>query len=90
MAKEKTEGRKHKATYARDKRKGGYIIRVAGPFADRFAGRTVPVTRQDNSESDEELDALIWSGTDEKTGVPVALYSFKARPREELEDDILF
>ena len=41
--------RSHKATYARDKRKGGYLIRVIGPNAAAFAGREVPVIRKDDS-----------------------------------------
>ena len=74
---------KHKATYARDKRKGGYLIRVAGPYPDRFAGREVPVTRRDGSGSMETLDALIWSGIDDESGDKVALYSFVAKPRDD-------
>lgn len=73
----------HKATYARDKRKGGYLIRVAGPYPEMFAGRDVPVTRKDGSESVEKLDALIWTGVDDETGGRVALYSFVARPRDD-------
>lgn len=73
--------RLHKATYARDKRKGGYLIRVAGPYPERFAGRDVPVTRRDGSESTETLDGLIWSGIDDESGDRVALYSFKAHER---------
>lgn len=82
--------RSHKATYARDKRKGGYLIRVIGPAAAAFAGREVPVIRKDDSETMEKLDSLIWSGTDEETGKPVALYSFEARPKDDLNDEILF
>jgi hypothetical protein len=82
--------RQHKATYARDKKKGGYIIRVIGPNAASFAGREVPVTRMDDSESMEKLIALIWSGTDEETSRPVALYSFEARPKEKTADDLPF
>jgi hypothetical protein len=80
---EKKTKRQHKATYARDKRKGGYIIRVEGPHAGAFAGREVPVTRKDNSESPERLLALLWQGIDEETKQPVALYTFEAKPREE-------
>ncbi len=80
----------HKATYARDKRKGGYLIRVMGPFAERFAGREVPVTRKDDSTNYEKLSELVWTGPDQETGKPVALYSFEPRPRDEAEDDILF
>lgn len=79
--------RAHKATYARDKRKGGYLIRVQGPHAASFAGREVPVTRKDDSESMEKLDAMIWSGTDTDSGKPVALYSFVAKPKDESDED---
>lgn len=82
--------RAHKATYARDKRKGGYLIRVEGPNAARFAGREVPVTRMDNSESTEKLAGLIWVGVDQKTGKPVALYAFEQKPKQQTEDDLLF
>lgn len=75
-------GSHHKATFARDKRQGGYLIRVEGPHANRFAERTVPVTRFDGSESDVTLAALVWAGKDEKTGKPVALYSFVADKKE--------
>lgn len=86
MAKEpKATGRKHKATYARDKKKGGYLIRVAGPQAAGFAGRDVPVTMRDDSEHVEKLDALIWSGVDSESGENVALYSFLAKPRDKIE-----
>lgn len=78
-------GRQHVATYSRDKRKGGYLVRVAGPNAAAFAGREVPVTMRDRSEHDEKLVALIWSGNDAETGEPVALYSFEAKPREAAE-----
>lgn len=89
MAKENGTKRVHRATYSRDKRKGGYLVRVEGPFAAKFAGREVPVTKKDNSESSEKLTELIWSGPDEETGIPVALYAFEAKPREP-EEDILF
>ena len=80
----------HKATYARDKKKGGYLVRVQGPHAAKFAGREVPVTRMDDSQSPEKLTALIWSGTDQETGKPVALYQFEARPKDDLVDEIPF
>lgn len=77
--------RQHKATYARDKQKGGYLIRVEGPHAAAFAGREVPVVRRDDTEELEKLTALIWSGNDEETGKPVALYAFEPRPKGERE-----
>lgn len=87
MATKKSE-RAHRATYSRDKLKGGYVIRVEGPKANRFAGRTVPVTRRDGSESDEVLDTLVWSGKDNDSGEPVALYTFVPKPKDtdEVED----
>lgn len=81
--------RLHRATYARDKRKGGYLVRVEGPTAAAFAGRDVPVTRKNGDESTETLDSLIWAGNDEETGKPVALYSFVAKPRDDAEIDSL-
>jgi hypothetical protein len=72
----------HKATYAADKRKGGYLIRVEGPTPDRFAGREVPVTRRDGSSETERLDRLIWTGKDSESGKPVSLYTFVAKPRD--------
>lgn len=94
MAKaDKTEGvagkTAHRATYARDKKKGGYLVRVEGPHAAKFAGREVPVTRKDGSSDPETLDGLIWSGIDEESGKPVALYSFVAKPKEQ-DDEIPF
>jgi hypothetical protein len=88
MAEEKGAKRAHRATYARDSKKGGYMIRVEGPHAAKFAGKDVPVTRMDNSESTERLTKMIWAGTDEKTGKPVALYGFEPKPRE--EEEIVF
>lgn len=88
MAEEKTQKRSHKATYARDNKKGGYLIRVEGPHASKFAGKEVPVTRMDNSESNEKLNRMIWSGTDKETGKPVALYTFEPKPM--VEEEITF
>jgi len=85
------ETRSHKATYARDKKKGGYLVRVIGPHAGDFAGREVPVTRRDDTETVEKLDTLVWSGIDEGTdtipgtGKPAALYTFIPHPKEEKE-----
>ena len=83
--------RQHKATYATDKRNpGGYLIRIQGPFASAFAGRDVPVTRKDDSENMEHLERCIWAGMDAESNVPVALYKFAPKPREEKEEEILF
>ena len=77
--------RKHRATYATDKRKGGYLIRVVGPTAEKFAGREVPVTTRAGTEHQETLARLIWAGSDQDSGEPVALYTFEPRPREREE-----
>lgn len=81
--------RQHKATYATDKRNGGYLIRVAGPNAAMFAGREVPVVMKNDDEHAEKLERLIWSGKDQETGIPVALYKFESKPRIE-QDSIPF
>lgn len=93
MAKDETKKRSHRATYARDKKNGGYIIRVQGPQCNRFAGRAVPVEMRDKTEHEETLTDLIWTGTDDGaisgyTG-PVALYNFAAKPKT-LDDEIPF
>lgn len=80
-----TTERLHKATYARDKKKGGYLIRVAGPYPEQFAGREVPVTLKSGDEHAENLLALIWTGVDKESGDRVALYSFESKPREEVD-----
>ena len=84
-----SEKRAHKATYASDKRNGGYLIRVVGPHADAFTGREVPVTTANGAEHIEKLTRLVWKGMDvgneriTGTGLPLALYRFEAKPREE-------
>ena len=80
--------RQHRATYARDKQMGGYLIRVLGPRSNMFAGRVVPVVLKNGDEQEETLDRLIWSGKDEESGEPVTLYKFKAKPTG--EDDVVF
>lgn len=79
----KTSGRAHRATFSRDKRNGGYLIRVEGPHAPEFSGESVPVTLRDGTEQTEELDTLIWAGNDQESGKPVALYTFVRRERVE-------
>jgi hypothetical protein len=74
--------RKHRATYATDKRKGGYLIRVVGPTCEMFVGREVPVTTRGNQEHNEKLTGLVWTGNDAQTGEKVALYKFESRPRD--------
>lgn len=73
---------RHRATYATDKRNGGYNIRVAGPDANMFAGRDVPVTMKDGTTHTERLERVVWSGKDNETGENVALYKFLAKPKE--------
>lgn len=84
-----TGGRSHKATYARDKKNGGWLVRVIGPNANAFAGREVPVSVNNGGEHTEKLKRLIWTGVDTGfddnpgTGKPAALYSFEQKPKEE-------
>ena len=91
MADKTAAGRLHRATYARDKKNGGYLVRVAGPTANGFAGREVPVTMLDGTEHPEKLVRLIWTGIDTgeyggTAGQPIALYTFAAKPREQAAD----
>jgi hypothetical protein len=79
----KPSKRLHRATYATDKRNGGYLIRIAGPYPEMFAGREVPVTTKDGQEHLEKLVRLIWTGNDKETNDRVALYKFESKPRDE-------
>lgn len=79
----------HKATYATDKRKGGYLVRIAGPYPEKFVGREVPVTMKSGEQHNEKLQRLIWTGTDNESGGLVALYAFESRPRDTSEQDDL-
>ena len=81
-----SEERKHKATYAADKKKGGWLVRVAGPYPEKFAGKDVPVTTRDGAEHMEKLVRLIWTGVDNETAEPVSLYTFLPQPRDETND----
>jgi|SRR5271166_3435882 len=80
--------RAHKATYAVDKRKGGYIIRVEGPNSNCFTARRVPVTTKSGDEHSELLMRVIWTGKDKETGAKVTLYDFDNKPLD--TDDITF
>lgn len=77
--------RAHKASYAKDKKKGGYLIRVEGPHSNAFAGREIPVSMKSGDEQLETLGTLIWTGKDQETGLPVTLYTFVAKPKEKVE-----
>jgi hypothetical protein len=81
-----TKGRQHRATYGADKKAGGWLIRVEGPNAEKFAGREVPVETKSGEEHTEKLTRLIWTGPDQETGVKVALYKFEPKPREAEEE----
>lgn len=82
--------RLHRATFATDKRHGGYLIRVAGPYPEVFAGREIPVTKKDGTESTEKLLSLIWTGPDAENGGLVALYRFEAKERDQSRDKLPF
>jgi hypothetical protein len=60
---------------ANTKRRHGYMVRIAGPHAARFAGRIISVMTQDGTQSEQELERLVWSGPDHESGQLVALYS---------------
>lgn len=78
--------REHRATYSKDKMHGGYNIRIVGPKANRFANRTgIPVTLKDGSEKSDDCGDLLFTGTDDDTGKPYAVY--KKVPKEKAADD---
>ena len=83
------DGRSHRASYAKDNREGGYNIRVIGPHAKKMGNRWLPVTRMDGSENMEFTLGIIWSGTDEDTGSPVALFKMWHAPKV-ADDEIPF
>lgn len=72
--------RAHKASFSNDKKRGGYNICVEGPKANMFAGRIVPVTKKDGTETEEKLVRLTWSGPDPETGKFLAFYTFEPHP----------
>lgn len=78
--------RLHRATYSSDKRNGGYLVRIVGPNAEKFAGREVPVTMKNGDEHTEKLERLIWTGKDNDTGDKCSLYKFVAKPKEKPEE----
>lgn len=84
----------HRATFSRDKQRGGYNIRVEGPYANRFAGREVPVTLLSGEVKKETLIGVLWAGmTEPQDGTapqPVALYDFVRAERVEFDDEIPF
>lgn len=79
--------RQHKATYSKDKFRGGYLVRVEGPHAPNFVGKEVPVTQKSGAEEMEKLTHLITSGVDKESGIPYALYRFLAKPRDVSETE---
>lgn len=81
-----TPERRHKATFAKDKRKGGYLIRIEGPNASAFVNKEVPVTMRNGDEQTEKLVSLVWSGHDANSGKPVALYTFEQKPKQPDEE----
>jgi len=85
---------RHKATYAQDKKNGGYLVRVIGPDAEKFVGREIPVTNKDGETNIEKVVRLIWKGVDtgipakdgkpeiKGTGQPAALYEMAKREKQ--------
>ena len=54
--------RDHIAKFARLKN-GSWGVRVTGPHAEVFAGRTVPVTKRSGEEVSMTLSKMLWTGT---------------------------
>lgn len=81
--------RLHRATFATDNIEGGYMVRVEGPNADKFAKRTIPVTRFNGEETEIELKSMTWTGPDKVTGVKVALYKIVKHPRVKVDADAI-
>lgn len=79
------DGRSHRATFSRDKYEGGYNVKVVGPAAKRMEGRWVPVTKKDDSEEMRYLLRLVFGGTDDDTGQPMAIYKCWAEPRKDAD-----
>lgn len=100
----KGETGKHRATWAKDRQNGGYNVRVVGPMANRFGARKVkdedgketivyrdvPVTLKNGSQRMVKLGDVLWTGKDEDTGLPVALYSHIPDTVEEDQGEIPF
>jgi hypothetical protein len=104
MAKsQQTEAGAHRATWAKDRRNGGYLVRVIGPNANRFGERRVddgskdgiivrrkvPVTLKSGEQKMAELGGVVWTGKDEDTGQPVALYTHIPEQADE-QDELPF
>jgi hypothetical protein len=92
------EGQKapsHVATYTRDKKGGGYLVRVTGPRARDCSGLEVPVLTKKGDVHKEKLMVLVWWGIDDldfdghpATSLPVALYTFEKKARAEEPVDV--
>lgn len=50
------------ATFQRNKRGNGWIVRVVGPHSEAFSYKSIPVTMKDGSTKMVELTNVIWSG----------------------------
>jgi hypothetical protein len=91
------ENPKHRATYARDKKNPGqYLIRISGPYPERFEDKIVPVfSMQDKAYHAEQLRRAVWKGTENTAeyggtvGEPVCLYHFDSAPKT-VADDLPF
>ena len=86
------EGRSHSASYSKIRGEPfKWYVRVVGPHAEKFSGRTVPVTTKGGADHDEDLARMIWNGTDRRTGENVALYEFIAKPKADVAalDDVI-
>lgn len=104
MAKSNATAGSHRATWARDRMNGGYNVRVVGPNANRFGARklddgtkeghviyrTVPVTLKNGTTRDVKLGDVLWTGKDDDTGLPVALYSHIPETADSDQEELPF
>jgi|SRR5215831_2664863 len=70
--------RAHQAKFARLKN-GQWGLRVTGPQADKFEGRTIPVTKRGGEEVEMTTSKMLWTG-DTKWG-RAAIYSIARKAK---------
>ncbi len=82
----------HRATFSRDKKNPGkFLVRVVGPYAEKFENREVPVQVNDGTTKMTKLTRAIASGEDDGKIIPAdkgkkwVLYHFEQAPREQIE-----
>ena len=74
--------RAHLAKFKR-LRNGAWGVIVTGPQAGAFAGRTIPVTKRDKSETTVTTSKLLWTGPAKFGGGQAAIYSIAGKTKTE-------